>query len=90
VKELPAFRYHGEENYKMLDKSEVCARALAITPKFRRTYFDDYIKMGINFRLFTIPRLLVEPKKPQFRAAAHGDINLITLINGVLTVKVYK
>jgi len=83
VKELPAFNTIGEETYKMLEKTaKYVLRALAIHLNLEETYFDDYIKNGNSIlRPIHYPPITSEPKNA-VRAAAHGDINLITLLMG--------
>ena len=83
VKELPNFNAIGEETYKMLEKTaKYVLRALAIHLNLEETYFDDYIKNGNSIlRPIHYPPITSEPKNA-VRAAAHGDINLITLLMG--------
>ncbi len=83
VNELPAFNTIGEETYKMLEKTaKYVLRALAIHLNLDETYFDDYIKNGNSIlRPIHYPPITSEPKNA-VRAAAHGDINLITLLMG--------
>ena len=46
-------------------------------------YFDNYIKEGNSIlRPIHYPPITDEPKDGAVRAAAHGDINLITLLMG--------
>ena len=83
VKELPEFNEVGKETYKMLEKTaKYVLRALAIHLDLEETYFDDYIKNGNSIlRPIHYPPITTEPKNA-VRAAAHGDINLITLLMG--------
>ncbi|MBU2946624.1 isopenicillin N synthase family dioxygenase [Zobellia uliginosa] len=83
VKELPAFNAVGKETYQMLEKTaKYVLRALAIHLDLEETYFDDYIKNGNSIlRPIHYPPITSEPKNA-VRAAAHGDINLITLLMG--------
>lgn len=83
VKELPEFNAVGEETYKMLEKTaQYVLRALALHLGLEETYFDDYIKNGNSIlRPIHYPPITSEPKNA-VRAAAHGDINLITLLMG--------
>ncbi|WP_291870772.1 2-oxoglutarate and iron-dependent oxygenase domain-containing protein [Maribacter sp.] len=83
VKELPNFNAIGEETYKMLEKTaKYVLRALATHLNLEETYFDDYIKNGNSIlRPIHYPPITSEPKNA-VRAAAHGDINLITLLMG--------
>lgn len=83
VKELPNFNEIGKETYKMLEKTaKYVLRALALHLELEETYFDDYIKNGNSIlRPIHYPPITSEPKNA-IRAAAHGDINLITLLMG--------
>ncbi|MEP0134047.1 MAG: 2-oxoglutarate and iron-dependent oxygenase domain-containing protein [Eudoraea sp.] len=83
VKELPEFNTVGEETYKMLEKTaKYVLRALALHLNLSETYFDEYIKNGNSIlRPIHYPPIVNEPKNA-VRAAAHGDINLITLLMG--------
>lgn len=83
VKELPSFNEAGKETYKMLEKTaKYVLRALALHLNLEETYFDDYIKNGNSIlRPIHYPPITSEPKNA-VRAAAHGDINLITLLMG--------
>ena len=83
VKELPKFNAVGKETYKMLEKTaKYVLRALALHLNLPETYFDCYIKNGNSIlRPIHYPPIVNEPKNA-VRAAAHGDINLITLLMG--------
>lgn len=83
VKELPKFNEVGKETYKMLEKTaKYVLRALALHLKLDEYYFDDFIKNGNSIlRPIHYPPITSEPKNA-VRAAAHGDINLITLLMG--------
>lgn len=83
VKELPKFNQVGEETYKMLEKTaRYVLRALALHLKLEETYFDAFITNGNSIlRPIHYPPITREPKNA-VRAAAHGDINLITLLMG--------
>ncbi|MEO9890963.1 2-oxoglutarate and iron-dependent oxygenase domain-containing protein [Aurantibacter sp.] len=83
VSELPAFNEVGKETYKMLEKTaKYVLRALALHLNLEETYFDAYIKNGNSIlRPIHYPPITAEPKNAE-RAAAHGDINLITLLMG--------
>lgn len=83
VKELPNFNVIGKETYQMLEKTaKYVLRALALHLNLEETYFDDYIKNGNSIlRPIHYPPITSEPKNA-IRAAAHGDINLITLLMG--------
>lgn len=83
VKELSEFNTVGKETYKMLEKTaRYVLRALALHLDLSETYFDEYIKNGNSIlRPIHYPPIMNEPKNA-VRAAAHGDINLITLLMG--------
>lgn len=83
VKELPNFNAVGKETYKMLEKTaKYVLRALALHLDLDETYFDDYINNGNSIlRPIHYPPIVNEPANA-VRAAAHGDINLITLLMG--------
>lgn len=83
VNELPTFNGTGKETYIMLEKTaKYVLRALALHLELDETYFDDYIKNGNSIlRPIHYPPITTEPKNA-VRAAAHGDINLITLLMG--------
>ena len=84
VLELPNFNSTGEEAYKMLEKTGVYVlRALALYIGLDELYFDPYVKEGNSIlRPIHYPPITDEPKDGAVRAAAHGDINLITLLMG--------
>ncbi|MEO0046695.1 MAG: hypothetical protein RL705_1886, partial [Bacteroidota bacterium] len=81
VPELPHFNEVGKEAYRMLEKTGVFVlRALALYIGLDEFYFDNYIKDGNSIlRPIHYPPITDEPKDGAVRAAAHGDINLITL-----------
>ncbi|MGA1226330.1 MAG: isopenicillin N synthase family dioxygenase [Tamlana sp.] len=83
VEELPEFNKIGKETYKMLEKTaKYVLRALALHLGLEETYFDKYILNGNSIlRPIHYPPITEEPKEA-VRAAAHGDINLITLLMG--------
>ncbi len=83
VNELPEFNKVGKEAYQMLEKTGVYVlRALALFLGLDEFYFDNYIKDGNSIlRPIHYPPITEEPKDA-VRAAAHGDINLITLLMG--------
>lgn len=83
VEELPDFNSTGKEVYKMLEKTGVYVlRALALYLDLDEFYFDPYVKNGNSIlRPIHYPPITKEPKDA-VRAAAHGDINLITLLMG--------
>ena len=83
VDELPEFNTSTKEAYKMLEKTGVYVlRALALFLGLDELYFDKYVKNGNSIlRPIHYPPIKDEPKDA-VRAAAHGDINLITLLMG--------
>ena len=83
VTELPKFNKVGKETYQMLEKTGIYVlRALALYIGLDEFYFDKYIKDGNSIlRPIHYPAITDEPKDA-VRAAAHGDINLITLLMG--------
>ncbi|SDB35624.1 Isopenicillin N synthase [Flavobacteriaceae bacterium MAR_2010_188] len=83
VKELPEFNKVGKEAYAMLEKTaKYVLRALALHLGLSETYFDNYIHNGNSIlRPIHYPPITQEPDEAE-RAAAHGDINLITLLMG--------
>ena len=83
VHELPEFNTVGEEVYKTLEKTaKYVLRALALYLKIDENYFDNYIHNGNSIlRPIHYPPIMEDPKEA-VRAAAHGDINLITLLMG--------
>lgn len=83
VIELPQFNAVGKKAYQMLEKTAIYVlRALALHLKLEETYFDDFVRNGNSIlRPIHYPPISEEPKNA-VRAAAHGDINLITLLMG--------
>lgn len=83
VEELPNFNGVTKKVYQMLEKTGVYVlRALALYLGLDEMYFDKYVKNGNSIlRPIHYPPILDEPKDA-VRAAAHGDINLITLLMG--------
>ncbi len=84
VNELANFNATGKEAYEKLEKTGIYVlRALAIYIGLDEFYFDNYIKEGNSIlRPIHYPPITDEPKDGAVRAAAHGDINLITLLMG--------
>ena len=84
VAELPHFNEVGKEAYQMLEKTGIYVlRALALYLGLYEFYFDNYIKDGNSIlRPIHYPPITDEPQDGAVRAAAHGDINLITLLMG--------
>ena len=83
VIELPNFNRVGKIAYAMLEKTaKYVLRALALHLHLEETYFDNYIHNGNSIlRPIHYPPITEEPNDA-VRAAAHGDINLITLLMG--------
>ena len=83
VEELPKFNEVGKETYQMLEKTgKYVLRALALYLDLDEFYFDDKIAEGNSIlRPIHYPPITEEPDDA-VRAAAHGDINLITLLMG--------
>ena len=83
VKEVPNFNKVGMEVYKNLEKTAIYVlRALALYIGLDEFYFDNYVTNGNSIlRPIHYPPIQGEPKGA-VRAAAHGDINLITLLMG--------
>ena len=83
VDELPGFNKIGKETYRMLEKTaKYVLRALALHLELDEYYFDEFILNGNSIlRPIHYPPITTEPKNA-VRAAAHGDINLITLLMG--------
>ncbi|MBP6100705.1 MAG: isopenicillin N synthase family oxygenase [Flavobacterium sp.] len=84
VNELANFNATGKQAYQMLEKTGIYVlRALALHIGLDEFYFDDYIANGNSIlRPIHYPPITDEPKDGAVRAAAHGDINLITLLMG--------
>lgn len=83
VTDVPDFNKCGMEAYRMLEKTAIYVlRSLAIYIGLDELYFDKYVINGNSIlRPIHYPPIKGEPKGAE-RAAAHGDINLITLLMG--------
>ncbi|SDW79542.1 Isopenicillin N synthase [Lutibacter oricola] len=83
VTEIENFNKTGMETYKMLEKTAIYVlRSLALYIGLEENYFDKYVTNGNSIlRPIHYPPIKGEPKGA-VRAAAHGDINLITLLMG--------
>ena len=83
VNELPEFNKTGKETFKALEKTAVYVlRAISIFLDLEEDHFDKFVINGNSIlRPIHYPPIKKEPKKA-VRAAAHGDINLITLLMG--------
>jgi isopenicillin N synthase-like dioxygenase len=82
--EVPEFKTHLLNLYNELDKTshymlEALGRALDVPA----TYFSDMIDTGNSvLRAIHYPPVGEAPPEGSIRAAAHGDINLITMLMG--------
>ena len=83
VKELENFNKIGNLVFLKLEKTaKIILQALAIYLKLDQQYFDEFIDSGNSIlRAIHYPPIKEAPKEAE-RAAAHGDINLITLLIG--------
>ena len=73
----------GKQTYQLLEQTAAhVLQALALFLHLDEHYFDPYIHNGNSIlRPIHYPPITQEPKDA-VRAAAHGDINLITLLMG--------
>lgn len=83
IKESDAFNAIGKEVFQTLEKTgQSILQAIAIHLNLKESYFDDYVAYGNSIlRAIHYPPIKTAPKNA-VRAAAHGDINLITLLMG--------
>ena len=83
VTEIADFNKTGMEVYRQLEKTATYVlRALALYIGLDENFFDSYVHNGNSIlRPIHYPPIVGEPKGA-VRAAAHGDINLITLLMG--------
>ena len=83
VEELENFNPTGKEVFQMLEKTGLYVlRALALHLGLDEFYFDKFVQEGNSIlRPIHYPPITEEPDDA-VRAAAHGDINLITLLMG--------
>ena len=83
VKEIPEFNEIGKTVYKALEKTAIYVlRAISLYLELDEDHFDKYVKKGNSIlRPIHYPPIQTKPKGAE-RAAAHGDINLITLLMG--------
>ena len=83
ITENEQFNIIGKQTYRLLEKtSKYVLRALALYLNLDEFYFDKYIVNGNSIlRPIHYPPILEKPKDA-VRAAAHGDIHLITLLMG--------
>lgn len=83
VNELEEFNSIGQKTYELLEETgRHVLGAIACYLNLDETYFDKHIFNGNSIlRAIHYPPITQEPDKAE-RAAAHGDINLITLLMG--------
>ena len=83
-KELAGFRQMMMGLYQEMDKiSQVLLQALETALEVPEGYFEEMIKDGNSIlRLIHYPPIPRDAHPQSVRAAAHGDINLITLLLG--------
>ncbi|WP_103068396.1 isopenicillin N synthase family dioxygenase [Aquimarina sediminis] len=83
---IPGFKKYGIEVFNTLEKTgKNLLKAIALYLNLPENYFDDKIENGNSILrlLHYYPLNESDLKNPQsVRAAAHGDINLITLLMG--------
>ena len=83
VTELPKFNNIGKKVFQSLEKTAIYVlRAISLYLDLEEDHFDKYVKKGNSIlRPIHYPPIETKPKGAE-RAAAHGDINLITLLMG--------
>ncbi len=83
IKESETFNAIGKEIFQSLEKTGLSIlQAIALHLKLPEQYFDPYVTFGNSIlRAIHYPPIQTAPKNA-VRAAAHGDINLITLLMG--------
>lgn len=83
VTEIPAFNEVGKAVFQALEQTGIALlRAIALYLGLDKHYFDDFVTTGNSIlRPIHYPPIQTAPKDAE-RAAAHGDINLITLLMG--------
>lgn len=83
VEELSAFNTVGETVFKALEQTAIALlQAISLHLGLTEHYFDDFVATGNSIlRPIHYPPIKTAPKNAE-RAAAHGDINLITLLMG--------
>lgn len=83
VDELPEFNRIGKQVFKVLEQTGAAVlKGIALYLDLDLNYFEEYVQQGDSIlRPIHYPPLLGEPSQA-VRAAAHGDINLITLLMG--------
>lgn len=84
--EVPEFKTHTQEAYRILENTgKIMLRAIALYLGLDEYYFDDKVAYGNSIlrALHYFPIEDPDSVPPDaVRAAAHGDINLITLLMG--------
>ena len=83
--EYPDFSQHTLETFRILEQTgQTLLRAIALYLNLPETYFDDKVRKGDSIlrALHYFPLDPVATPDGAVRAAAHGDINLITLLMG--------
>lgn len=82
--QIEGFQEHLQELYDELDKTScIILEALGRALDVPRTYFSDMIDTGNSIlRAIHYPPVGEAPPIGSVRAAAHGDINLITILMG--------
>tara|TARA_B100000575_G_C23074918_1_gene619174 strand:+ start:454 stop:1398 length:945 start_codon:yes stop_codon:yes gene_type:complete len=83
VTELPRFNDIGKKVFQSLEKTAIYVlKAISLYLDLEEDHFDKYVKKGNSIlRPIHYPPIETKPKGAE-RAAAHGDINLITLLMG--------
>jgi isopenicillin N synthase-like dioxygenase len=83
--EFPEFGQYAVETFRTLEQTgQMLLRAIALFLNLPETYFDDKVRHGDSI-LRAIHYFPIDPETvtpDAVRAAAHGDINLITLLMG--------
>lgn len=87
VEELPAFNEVGEKVFKALEQTAMALlRAISLHLGLEQHYFDAFVATGNSIlRPIHYPPIQQAPKNAE-RAAAHGDINLITLLLSLIHI----
>lgn len=84
---MPDFKKNGLEVFATLENTgKNLLKAIALYLKLPEDYFDDKIKDGNSIlrllHYYPLSEETIQQNKNSVRAAAHGDINLITLLMG--------
>lgn len=81
--ELPQFNTIGRKVYQKLeDTGKIILKAIALHLNLEENYFENKVHNGNSIlRAIHYPPITIKPEG-SVRAAAHGDINLITLLMG--------